>query len=41
MQPQDGAARAYVCRQFTCLPPVSTGEALEEELQEGVHERSG
>jgi hypothetical protein len=41
MLPQDSAARAYVCRQFTCLPPVSTGGALEEELEEGVHERSG
>ncbi len=32
MQPRDGAAAAYVCRRFTCRPPVSTAEALEEEL---------
>ena len=32
MQPVDGAAAAYVCRDFTCRQPVTTVDALEQEL---------
>jgi hypothetical protein len=32
MQPVEGAAAAYVCRQFTCRQPVTSSEALREEL---------
>jgi uncharacterized protein YyaL (SSP411 family) len=32
MQPVGGAPAAYVCRQFTCRPPVTTAEALAAEL---------
>ena len=30
--PIDGCAAAYVCRDFACLPPVTTPEALMEIL---------
>ncbi len=32
MQPVDGQAAAYVCRNFTCRQPVTTIEALQQEL---------
>jgi uncharacterized protein YyaL (SSP411 family) len=32
MQPVDGRAAAYVCRNFTCRPPVTTVDALDREL---------
>jgi uncharacterized protein len=32
MQPVAGITAAYVCRDFTCRPPVTTIEALEQEL---------
>jgi uncharacterized protein YyaL (SSP411 family) len=34
MQPVDGRASAYVCRDFTCRPPATTVEALERELRQ-------
>jgi uncharacterized protein YyaL (SSP411 family) len=33
MHPVDGKAAAYVCRDFTCRAPVTTVEALEEEIR--------
>jgi uncharacterized protein YyaL (SSP411 family) len=33
MQPVDGQATAYVCRDFTCRQPVTTAAALEQELE--------
>jgi uncharacterized protein YyaL (SSP411 family) len=33
MRPVDGAAAAYVCRDFTCRAPVTTAEALNEEVR--------
>jgi uncharacterized protein YyaL (SSP411 family) len=33
MQPVNGATAAFVCRQFACRQPVTTAEALREELQ--------
>jgi uncharacterized protein YyaL (SSP411 family) len=36
MQPVGGAPAAYVCRQFTCRPPVTTAEALAAELTAAV-----
>ena len=33
MQPVDGHAAAYVCRQFACRQPVTSVEALEQELR--------
>jgi uncharacterized protein YyaL (SSP411 family) len=33
MHPVDGAAAAYVCRDFTCRAPVTTVEALDEEIR--------
>jgi len=35
MTPGDGQAAAYVCRQFACRQPVTSPEALEEELASG------
>jgi uncharacterized protein YyaL (SSP411 family) len=32
MQPLAGISAAYVCRDFTCRQPVTTVEALEQEL---------
>ena len=32
MRPIDGAAAAYVCRDFTCREPVTTIDALQQEL---------
>jgi uncharacterized protein YyaL (SSP411 family) len=32
MQPVDGAAAAYVCRHFACRQPVTTADALQQEL---------
>jgi uncharacterized protein YyaL (SSP411 family) len=32
MQPVAGITAAYVCRDFTCRPPVTTVEALEQDL---------
>jgi uncharacterized protein len=32
MRPVNGTAAAYVCRNFTCRPPVTTPDALEREL---------
>ena len=32
MKPVDGAAAAYVCRNFSCRPPARTAESLEREL---------
>jgi uncharacterized protein YyaL (SSP411 family) len=32
MQPVGGAAAAYVCRDFTCRQPVTTVDALQQEL---------
>jgi uncharacterized protein len=32
MRPIDGAAAAYVCRDFTCREPVTTLDALQQEL---------
>src|SRR5262249_55395449 len=32
MQPIDGAAAAYVCQNFSCRQPVTTVEALQQEL---------
>ena len=32
MTPRDGGAAAYVCREFTCRQPVTTPEALANEL---------
>ena len=33
MHPVDGAAAAYVCRDFTCRAPVTTVEALDGEIR--------
>jgi len=33
MRPVDGATAAYVCREFTCKQPVTTIEALKQELE--------
>ena len=33
MTPVDGAAAVYVCRDFTCRQPVTTVEALDQELK--------
>src|SRR5262245_26238418 len=33
MQPVNGAPTVFVCRQFTCRQPVTTVEALREELK--------
>jgi uncharacterized protein YyaL (SSP411 family) len=33
MSPMDGATAAYVCRHFTCRQPVTTVEALAQELE--------
>jgi uncharacterized protein YyaL (SSP411 family) len=33
MQPVDGASAAYVCRNFTCRQPVTTADALRDELK--------
>jgi uncharacterized protein YyaL (SSP411 family) len=33
MQPVDGASAAYVCRDFTCRQPVTTADALRDELK--------
>ena len=33
MQPIDGCAAAYVCRDFACQRPVTTVEALEQQLE--------
>jgi uncharacterized protein YyaL (SSP411 family) len=33
MQPVDGAAAAYVCQRFTCRQPVTTVDALHEQLR--------
>jgi uncharacterized protein YyaL (SSP411 family) len=33
MRPVDGAAAAYVCRNFTCRQPVTTAAGFEKELQ--------
>ena len=33
MRPVDGAAAAYVCRDFTCRAPVTTVEALNQEIR--------
>jgi uncharacterized protein YyaL (SSP411 family) len=42
MRRRDGAAAAYVCRNFTCRPPVTTAEALEQELtQAGASVQAG
>jgi uncharacterized protein YyaL (SSP411 family) len=35
MQPTDGRSTAYVCREFACQQPVSTPEALQEQLGSG------
>jgi len=32
MRPKNGAAAAYVCRDFTCREPVTTIDALQQEL---------
>jgi uncharacterized protein YyaL (SSP411 family) len=32
MRPVEGATAAYVCRDFTCRPPVTTVDALQQEL---------
>jgi uncharacterized protein YyaL (SSP411 family) len=32
MEPRDGVSAAYVCRDFTCRQPVTTVDALEQEL---------
>jgi hypothetical protein len=32
MTPRDGQPTAYVCRNFTCLEPVSSPEALREQI---------
>jgi uncharacterized protein YyaL (SSP411 family) len=32
MQPLAGVTAAYVCRDFTCRQPVTTVDALEQEL---------
>jgi uncharacterized protein YyaL (SSP411 family) len=36
MRPVDGATAAYVCREFTCRQPVTTVEALKQELELGT-----
>jgi len=36
MRPVDGATAAYVCREFTCKQPVTTIEALKQELELGT-----
>ena len=33
MRPVEGQARAFVCRDFTCRPPVTTAADLERELR--------
>jgi len=33
MKPVDGRAAAYICRDFTCRQPVTSAEALEQELR--------
>jgi uncharacterized protein YyaL (SSP411 family) len=33
MQPVNGRAAAYVCRDFACRQPVTSAEALEQELR--------
>jgi len=33
MRPIDGAAAAYVCQRFTCRQPVTTVDALHEQLR--------
>ena len=33
MEPVDGTTAAYVCRNFTCRQPVTTVEALQQELK--------
>src|SRR3989454_1416632 len=33
MQPVNGASAAFVCRRFTCRQPVTTADALREELK--------
>ena len=33
MEPVEGATAAYVCHHFTCRPPVTTAEALHEQLR--------
>jgi len=32
MKPIDGAPAAYVCRNFSCRPPVTSAADLEREL---------
>ena len=42
MRPVDGATAAYVCRDFTCRQPVTTVDALKQELEwRRPHDRSG
>jgi uncharacterized protein YyaL (SSP411 family) len=36
MRPVDGATTAYVCREFTCRQPVTTVDALKQELELGT-----
>ena len=33
MKPVDGTTAAYVCRDFTCRQPVTTVDALKQELE--------
>jgi uncharacterized protein YyaL (SSP411 family) len=33
MRPVEGATAAYVCRDFTCRQPVTTADALRQELE--------
>jgi len=33
MEPVDGTTAAYVCRNFTCRQPVTTVDALQQELK--------
>jgi uncharacterized protein YyaL (SSP411 family) len=40
MAPINGQAAAYVCRQFACRQPVTSPEALEEELSAGFSSRT-
>ena len=35
---QDGTATAYVCKDFACQAPVTTPEALQEQLRESIGE---